>query len=73
MPKRAVLAHYWVNYREAAASFDSIPEALAYIEERSRCAGVIANKVAMDCGTVVLSRGDLRHLIADCRFTPFCD
>ena len=69
MPKRAVLAQYWVDYREATASFDSIPAALAYLEERSRGAGVIANKVVLDCGTVVLSQGDLERLIGGRRLS----
>ena len=63
MPARAVIAHYLLDFREQRTSFGSIPDALEFLRRRSIDDRVIFDKVALSCGTVVLSRGDIEQLL----------
>jgi hypothetical protein len=70
MRTRAVIAHYWIDYREQSESFDSIPAAFEFLRWQARDRAVMIDKIALDCGTVVLSRGQIERLIRIDRRLP---
>ncbi len=70
MPTRAVIAHYLLDFREQREPFESIPDALEFLRSRSTDDGVIVDKVALSCGTVVLTRTDIEQLTLTHRAIP---
>ena len=62
MRTHTVIARYWIDYRENSVSFESIPAALEFLHGQTHIRGVVIDKITLDCGTVVLSRGEIEQL-----------